>query len=76
MSKANLGKKYVGLTDDPVRRKAEHGFPPGWMQNVFSGETEARTWESRMLLMGCVGGTGGAGWQFGYIYTITSQTNE
>jgi len=67
--------KYVGLTDDPSRRKGEHGNPSDWSQQYFSSEKEARAWEKRMIsLPGYKGGTGGDGWRYGYTYTITSNT--
>jgi len=69
--------KYVGLTDDPVTRKQQHGNPSDWWQRTFSTEKEARDWEKAKLdTSGYKGGTGGAGWRFGYTYTITSTTNE
>lgn len=67
--------KYVGLTDNPSRRKTEHGSPSDWTQQSFYSENEARTWEKRMIsLPGYRGGTGGDGWRYGYIYTITPNT--
>ena len=68
--------KYAGLTDDPARRKAEHGNPPDWSQQSFNTEQEARDWEKMMLDRGYQGGTGGEGWRYGYTYTITSTTTE
>jgi len=70
-------KKYVGLTDYPQQRKEEHGNPVDWRQRTFSTEKEARDWEEDMLTKpGYAGDTGGAGWQYGYTYTITSSTRE
>jgi hypothetical protein len=69
--------KYVGLTDDPKTRKAEHGNPSDWWQCEFDNEKEARQWEKDMLAKsGYRGGGGGAGWKYGYTYTITSTTRE
>lgn len=69
--------RYVGLTDDPKARKAEHGDPPDWSQRSFSTEREARSWEKGMLSnAGYQGGPGGAGWRYGYTYTITVSTRE
>lgn len=69
--------KYVGLTDNPSRRKAEHGNPSDWWQRSFSKESEARVWEKLMIAKpGYKGGTGGDGWKYGYTYTITSSTIE
>lgn len=69
--------KYVGLTDDPVTRKQQHGNPTDWWQRSFSTEKEARDWEKSMLSQpGYKGNPGGAGWRYGYTYTITSTTRE
>jgi hypothetical protein len=68
---------YVGLTDDPSRRKTEHGSPSDWKQVGFSTEAEARAWEAKYTAQpGLQGGPGGAGWRYGYWYTITAQTVE
>jgi hypothetical protein len=67
--------KYVGLTDNPSRRKQEHGNPSDWWQKKFDTEIEARAWEKETLSKpGYTGGTGGDGWRYGYTYTITSST--
>ena len=67
--------KYVGLTDNPSRRRIEHGNPSDWWQRSFSTEREARNWEKEMLAKpGYTGGTGGDGWKYGYTYTITPST--
>jgi hypothetical protein len=78
MSLKNMGKRYAGLTDDPERRKAEHGLPAGWHSyGPFGSEKEARLWEESMLQHpGTVGGTGGAGWRYGYVYTITAFSKD
>jgi len=69
--------KYAGLTDNPTKRKIEHGNPVDWKQRSFSIEIDARKWEKAILaLPGYTGGTGGEGWRYGYIYTITSSTNQ
>jgi hypothetical protein len=68
--------KYVGLTDDLARRQREHGNPIDWKQFQFTSESEARTWEQRMLATGFRGGPGGQGWHYGYTYTITAQTTQ
>ena len=68
---------YVGLTDDPVRRRVEHGNPPDWQQVRFATEAEARAWERENVSKpGCQGGSGGAGWRYGYWYSITPNTIE
>jgi hypothetical protein len=69
--------KYVGLTDDPETRKAEHANPIDWWQRSFETEAEARNWEKSMLSKpGYTGRGGGAGWKYGYTYTITDNTKE
>lgn len=69
--------KYVGLTDKPSDRKAAHGNPSDWWQRDFKSEKEARQWEKDTLAKpGYKGGTGGAGWKYGYTYTISSSTRE
>lgn len=70
---------YVGLTDDPDRRKMEHGNPPDWQQThtTFRTETEARAWEQGYVNRpGYQGGPGGSGWRYGYWYTITPGTKQ
>ena len=69
--------KYVGLTDNPQRRRIEHGNPLDWAQiGPFPGEAQARFWEKLKLAEGHQGGPGGRGWRFGYMYTITPYTKE
>ena len=68
---------YVGLTDDPERRRGEHGNPPDWKQTTFNSEVEARTSERGYTSKpGYQGAAGGSGWRYGYWYTITAQTVE
>lgn len=69
---------YVGLTDDPQRRRAEHGYPQDWqVSRPFNSEVEARAWErSYTSKPGYRGAGGGSGWRYGYWYTITPQTRE
>lgn len=71
-----LVMKYVGLTDDPATRRSQHGNPSDWQYWSFQSESAARTWEKGWLAQGCKGGPGGAGWRYGYMYTITSSTTE
>jgi len=40
--------KYVGLTDDPARRREEHNNPRDWKQRTFSTEEEARKWAKEL----------------------------
>ena len=41
--------KYAGLTDDPERRRREHGVPVDWNQHAFETEEEAKSWEKAMV---------------------------
>jgi len=69
--------KYVGLTDEPDRRRAEQGDPPDWWHTKFRTEIEARNWETRMrAIPGYKGGPGGDGWQYGYMYTMGPGTRD
>jgi len=69
--------RYAGLTDDPQRRKTEHGNPADFrVVRQFSSEQEARAWEKQMLAQGYAGDTGGAGWKYGYTYSVTSRTEQ
>ncbi len=72
------GETYVGLTDDPDRRKAEHGNPKDWrIAERFKSEAKAREWErDQVKRHGQCGDTGGAGWRYGYKYTVSSATRE
>lgn len=63
--------KYAGLTDDPDRRKREHNYPSDFrVVREFSSESEARRWEKYMLAHGYEGDTGGAGWRYGYTFSV------
>ena len=64
-----MASRYAGLTDDPNRRKGEHGNPSDWWQRSFSNEREARDWEKDMHSKGYRGDTGGAGWRYGYTFS-------
>ena len=64
--------RYAGLTDDPVRRKKDHNYPKDFrVVHKFASEKEARKWEKDMLTQGYKGDTGGAGWQYGYTFSVT-----
>jgi hypothetical protein len=67
--------RYVGLTDDPERRKKEHGGPPDFkVVHKFSSESAARKWEKSLLAQGYNGDTGGAGWRYGYTFSHNTKT--
>jgi len=74
--KADNGKKYVGLTDDPETRKQQHGNPADWRHWAHPDEKTARQWEKDWIAAGAAGGPGGAGWRYGYMYTIRADTVE
>ncbi|MBI4027335.1 MAG: hypothetical protein HY360_20285 [Verrucomicrobia bacterium] len=74
--KNDLGKTYVGLTDHLETRKQQHGNPVDWTTRPFETERAARLWEKFCLGLGYVGGTGGAGWRYGYTYVVTGTTIE
>lgn len=64
--------RYAGLTDDPERRKSEHGNPQDFrVVREFTSEYEARLWEKDMLDQGYKGDIGGAGWRYGYTFSVT-----
>ena len=51
---------YVGLTDEPERRRVEHGNLLDWKQTKFATEAEARAWEAKYVGQpGYQGGPGG-----------------
>ena len=57
----------IGVTDDPVRRKSEHGNPQHWHQWDADTETAARNVEKYFLDKGMKGAPGGAG-RADYVY--------
>jgi hypothetical protein len=62
--------KYAGLTDDPERRKKEHGSPSDFkVEREFASEDVARVLEKGMIARGCTGDTGGAGWRYGSTFS-------
>ena len=71
-------RMYAGITDNPNRRKQEHGNPSDWqVLRSFSNEKEARDWVTWMHQAGYYGaGRHSPGWLFGYTYTITPETHE
>lgn len=49
----------AGITDDPGRRKQEHGRPAAWFCLPASSEGDARSVERQLLSLGLKGGIGG-----------------
>ena len=49
----------IGVTDNPSRRKAEHGNPSNWHQWKADTETAARNVESYFIAKGMKGEVGG-----------------
>jgi len=65
--------RYAGLTDEPERRKREHGNPRDFkIMQQFTSEAAARQWERRMLIQGYNGDTSGKSWKYGYTFSIRS----
>ena len=66
-----VGGKYsiwtIGVTDDPNRRRTEHGNPGSWIQWNADTEQAARNVESYFLAKGMKGGGGGGG-RADYVY--------
>lgn len=59
----------VGITDNPGRRKQEHGRPPRWMAMHADSEATARSVERHLLGLGMKGGMGGpTGGRYVYIF--------
>jgi len=57
----------IGVTDDPVRRKSEHGNPSHWHQWDADTETAARNVETYFQNKGMKGSPGGLG-RADYVY--------
>jgi len=51
----------IGVTDDPERRKREHGNPSVWYQWDADSEQVARNVEAYFVEKGMKGDTGGVG---------------
>ena len=58
----NYSSWTIGVTDDPNRRRSEHGSPFTWYQWNPLTESEARSIENYFLSKGCHGGSGGLGY--------------
>jgi len=57
----------IGVTDNPTRRRTEHGNPSVWHQWNANTETVARNVERYFLDKGMKGGGGGSG-SADYVY--------
>jgi len=64
---------HIGLTDDPDRRKIEHGNPKTWYQWEADSEPVAKGVESYLVHNTKMQGeTGGAGWKYVYMFMKVS----
>ncbi len=57
----------IGVTDNPARRRGEHGNPNTWRHWDADTETAARNVETYFLAKGMKGGGGGPG-RADYVY--------
>jgi len=57
----------IGVTDDPNRRRTEHGNPNTWYQWDADTEDAARNVEAYFIAKGMKGATGGSG-RADYVY--------
>ncbi len=57
----------IGVTDDPNRRRGEHGNPKTWFHWDADTETAARNVEAYFIAKGMKGATGGGG-KADYVY--------
>ena len=60
----------IGITDDPDRRRVEHGNPPTWRQWDADTEQEARNVEAHFIARGMKPGVSGPG-RAGYVYVFS-----
>ena len=69
---ALLGSTFVGLTDDPIRRRRELGDPPDWIvEHWFWKESEAQAWaRAEAQRPEHSPAPTGNGWRFGYKFTV------
>lgn len=51
----------IGVTDNPKRRRTEHGDPTTWYQWDADTQAVARSIEAHFIAEGMKGGTGGGG---------------
>lgn len=59
IASSNYSDWYVGITDNQLRRKEEHGNPITWYPWEFYSESLARDIEKYFLGKGMAGDTGG-----------------
>lgn len=73
-----LGSTFVGLTDNPIRRRAELGNPPDWrVVRWFGQESDARAWEqAEVMRPSHSAAPEGTGWRFGYKFTLVCGGDE
>ena len=64
---SNYSNWTIGVTDDPVRRRSEHGNPNHWHHWDAETETTARNVERYFLDKGMKGSGGGPG-RADYVY--------
>ena len=64
---SNCSNWTIGITDNPSRRRSEHGDPPGWRHWDADTEQAARNVESYFIGKGMNGGGGGLG-RADYVY--------
>jgi hypothetical protein len=64
---------YIGLTDNPLKKKLQHGSPEDWCQTgPFISEQAAKDWKKQYLgKPGFRVKPGGEGWKYGYWFKIT-----
>ncbi len=63
----SYGMWTIGVTDNPDRRRREHGNPSVWYQWDADSQQAARNVEAYFLDKGMKGGTGGVG-RADYVY--------
>lgn len=65
---------YIGLTDDPHKRKGEIENPLEWGTKIFDSETEAKSWKTKFLAKsGYVEDKPGSTGLVGYWYKVDTK---
>jgi len=70
---------FVGLTDNPMCSRLDHGKPADWSQQRFSDQAEARQWLAMMVDREGYTTSDALDdehWQFGYTCTVSLGTKE